>query len=184
MRVRDWDDIVRDVVEDEVDPEGWRAVAGDRRSGIGEDLYLGHPASGAYHLKTYAKNPFEVRGVGTRIARNLDEEIGGFLPKDRRENGRFAINSPPEDEDDAEAKATELEEVVRAHADAPTTPGDLFDDVMEAMDSPAFGPMEYDQYDRPEALDDLATTFADAEEVLETEFEDVVTEDETDRGFQ
>jgi hypothetical protein len=30
MRVRNWQDIVKDVVDSGVDPEGWRATGGDR----------------------------------------------------------------------------------------------------------------------------------------------------------
>jgi hypothetical protein len=52
MRVRDWDDILADVASDSTDPDGWRAVAGSRREGLGEDLYFGHPSVGVYHLKT------------------------------------------------------------------------------------------------------------------------------------
>ncbi|WP_439026751.1 hypothetical protein [Haloarchaeobius sp. DT45] len=182
MRVRDWDDIVSEVVESKADPEGWRAVAGDRANGLGEDFYVGHPNSGVYQLKTYAKNPFEVRGVGTQIARKLDDEIGSFFPE-QQESSRFAVQAPPEDEDDAEDRAKKLQAVLQAHADAPTTPGDLFDDMMDALESPAFGPMEYDQYDRPEKLDDLATTFEDAEKVLDAELDDLIDEDEVGRGF-
>jgi len=182
MRVRDWQDIVRDVVESDADPEGWRAVAGDRRRGLGEDFYLGHPAGGVYHLKSYAKNPFEVRGVGARVARRVDEDIDPLLPTG--DAGRFAVQSPPEDEDDAETKARRLEEVMRTHADAPTTPGDLFDDVMEVLESPAFGPMEYAFDDRPAALDDLADTFEEAESLLDAELDDLIDADEVGRGFQ
>jgi hypothetical protein len=183
MRVRDWDDIVEDVVEQNVDPQGWRAVAGDRAGGVGEDLYVGHPAAGVYQLKTYAKNPFDVRGVGARVARHLDDEIGSYLPAES-DTGRFAVQSPPDGEDEAEDRASHLEEVIKAHADAPTTPGDLFDDVMEALDSPAFGPMEYDQYDRPNELDELSSTFEEAEELLDAELEDLVDDDGVGRGFQ
>jgi hypothetical protein len=183
MRVRKWDDIMEDVVERDVDPEGWRAVAGDRSGGVGEDLYLGHPSGGVFHLKTYAKNPFDVRGVGARVARSLDHEIMSCLPRES-DAGRFAVQSLPEDEDEAEEQATHLEEVIKAHQDAPTSPEDLFDDVMEAIDSPAFGPMEYDQYDRPDELDDLSATFEEAEELLEAEFEEVVEDDGVGRGFQ
>jgi hypothetical protein len=183
MRVREWDDIMEDVVERDVDPEGWRAVAGDRSGGVGEDLYLGHPSGGVFHLKTYAKNPFDVRGVGARVARSLDDEIGSYLPEES-DSGRFAVQSPPDDEDEAAEQATHLKGVIKAHQDAPTTPGDLFDDVMEAIDSPAFGPMEYDQFDRPDELDDLSTTFEEAEELLEAEFEEVVEDDGVGRAFQ
>jgi len=182
MRVRDWAEILDDVADSDVDPEGWRAVAGDRRSGVGEDMYLGHPSGGVYHLKTYAKNPFEVQGVGTEVARKLDDEIGSYFPDEGA--GHFAVQTPPEDEDEAEETATRLEEVVTAHAEAPTDPEHFFEDVMDALDSPAFGPMDYDQYDRPEGVEEMADTFEEAEELLDAELDDLVDDDGVGRGFQ
>lgn len=183
MRVRDWDDILADVIESNAEPEGWRAVGGDRASGLGEDLYIGHPAAGVFQLKTYAKNPFQVRGVGTQIARKVDDDLDPLFP-DQDAGGRFAVQQPPEDEEDAEQKVNRLEGVLEAHSEAPTTPGDLFEDVMDVLDSPAFGPMEFEQTDRPESVDELAATFEDAEEVLDAELDELVEEDDVDRGFQ
>ena len=182
MRIRDWQDILEDVVERDVDPEGWRAVAGDRARGVGEDMYLAHPRVGLYVLKTYAKNPYELRGVGSRVARNLDDEIGSFLP-DEESGGRFAVQSPPEDEEQAKSVAKRLETVVQTHADAPTRPQDFFDDVMDALESPAFGPMAYDQYDRPDELEGLSDTFEDADNLLDAELEELIEEDDVGRGF-
>ena len=182
MRIRDWQDVLEDVTDANVDPDDWRAVAGDRSRGVGEDLYLAHPRAGVYVLKTYAKNPFQVRGVGTRVARRLDDEIGSFMPEEEAA-GRFAVRSPPEDEDHAESQASRLEEVIKTHADAPTTPGALFEDVMDALESPAFGPMAYDGYDRPEELEELSDRFEEAEELLDAELDDLIETDEVDRGF-
>jgi len=183
MRVRDWQDLLADVVEEDVDPQGWRAVAGDRRGGVGEDMFLGHPDAGLYQLKTFAKNPFEVRGVGSHVARKVDGDLAPLLPSEDV-GGRFAVNDGPEDEAEAEELANRVEEVVRTHAAAPTTGDALFEDVMEAMDSPAFGPMEYDQYGRPDALDELADTFEEAESILDAELEDIVDDAAVDRGFE
>ncbi len=182
MRIREWQDILEDVTERDGDPDDWRAIAGDRAGGVGEDMYLAHPNAGVFFLKTYAKNPFEVRGVGTQVARRLDDEIGSFMPA-RDGGGRFAVQSPPEDESHAETVSKRLETVLETHADAPTRPQDLFDDVMEAIESPAFGPMEYDQYDRPDELDSLADRFEEAEELLDAELEDIIETDDIDRGF-
>jgi hypothetical protein len=182
MRVRGWKDIVEEVVESDGDPEEWRAVAGDRSSGVGEDLYVGHPTGGVFQMKTYARNPFEVEGVGARVARKVDGDLDPLFPE-WDDGGRFAVQSPPEDEEDAERSVKELEEVLKAHAAAPTDPDHLFEDVMEAVDSPAFGPMDYEFDERPAVLDDLAGTFEDAESVLETEFEELVEEDGVGRGF-
>ncbi|WP_128476158.1 hypothetical protein [Halorussus pelagicus] len=183
MRIREWKDIVADVVEKDVNPDDWRAVGGKRAGGVGEDLYLGHPRGGVYHLKTYAKNPYEVKGVGARVARKLDDEIGSFLPE-QKTGGRFAVQNPPENEDDAEQKAKHLEEVVKAHADAPTTPDDFFDDVMDALDSPAFGPIDFDRYDRPDPAEELSNRFEEAEDLLNEELDDLVHDDDVGRGFQ
>ena len=180
MRVRDWQDILEDVTESGADPGGWRAVGGDRANGLGEDLFFGHPDAGVYQLKTYAKNPFEVQGVGTRVARRIDGDIDPLFPEEG--TGIFGVQQGVEDEDEAEEQAKNLEAVLEAHADAPTTPQALVEDVLDAVESPAYGPMEFDQYDRPDRLGDLTDTFEEAEALLEAEFEDVIDEDVT-RGF-
>jgi hypothetical protein len=174
MRVRDWQDILEDVVESGADAGDWRAGAGDRRGGPGEDMYLGHPSGGVFQLKTFAKNPYEVRGVGSRVARKVDEDLEPLFPAEEA-GGRFGVNDGVDDESDAEKKAKNLETVLETHADAPTTP--------DALDSPAFGPMEYDMYDRPDELDDLSDTFEEAEELLSKELDDLVEDSDVGRGF-
>ena len=182
MRVRDWQDILEDVVESDADAGDWRAVAGDRRGGVGEDMFLAHPSVGVFQLKTYARNPFEVRGVGARVARKVDDELDPLFPGEDSD-GRFGVNDGFEGEEEAEERARELETVLRTHAEAPTTGDALFEDVMDALDSPAHGPMEYDMYDRPEGLDDLAETFEEAEDLLTKELDDLVEQDDVGRGF-
>jgi hypothetical protein len=182
MRIRDWDDILHDVVESDVDPDGWRAVGGDRASGIGEDLYLAHPGVGTFQLKTYAKNPYDVDGVGARVARRVDEDIEPFFPAEESASGLFGVQQSADDEESANERAKKLESVVKTHADAPTTPQALFEDMMDALESPAYGPMEFDHHDRPESMDDLTETFEEAEELLEREFEEIIDED-VERGF-
>jgi len=182
MRVRDWDDIVAEVTDAGADPDEWRAVAGSRAGGVGEDLYVGHPSAGVYQLKTYAKNPRDLRGVGTRVARKVDDGLAPYLP-DGDEPRRFAVQQAPEDEDEAEATAERVKATVESHAEAPEDGEALFRDLMEALDSPAFGPLEYEFDGRPEALDDLADEFEEAERLLNSELDDLIDEDEIDRGF-
>jgi hypothetical protein len=182
MRVRDWKDILAEVSSESTDPSGWRAVAGQRREGVGEDLYFGHPSRGVYHLKTYAKNPYELKGVGAQVARKVDGDIDPLLPSNE-DQGRFAVQQPPEDEEHAKTMGTRLQETLRVHSEAPTSPEDFFEDLMEAIESPAFGPMEYELDDRPDRLDSLASTFEEAEELLDAELEDLIDDDEIGRGF-
>ncbi|MWG36877.1 hypothetical protein [Halomarina oriensis] len=182
MRVRDWRDILDDVAESSAAPDDWRAVAGDRHDGIGEDLYLGHPDAGVFQLKTYAKNPFEVQGVGTELARRIDDDLDPLFPE--RAGGRFGVQRGIEDGNDAEQAVKRLGSVVETHRDAPTTPGDFFEDVMDALDSPAYGPMEYDAYGRPDGLDHLADEFEEADRLLDADLDDLVDEGGVGHGFQ
>lgn len=182
MRVRDWTDILNDVVNSDVEPTEWRAVAGQRDQGVGEDLYLAHPGVGVFQLKTYTKNPYEVKGVGSKIARSVDEDLQPLFPEEQDQ--RFAVQTPPESEQEAEQIASRVETVIETHARAPTSSDALFDDVMDALESPAYGPLEFDLRNRPEPLDELATTFEEAESLLDTELTDVIEEDGVGRGFQ
>lgn len=182
MNVRDWDDIVEDVTGASGDAGDWRAVAGSRREGLGEDLYLGHPSAGVFLLKTYAKNPRDLRGVGTQVARKVDDGLEPYLPGDD-DPSRFAVQEPPADEDEAEEMAERLQATVASHADAPESPDAFFEDVMDALDSPAFGPMAYEFDGRPDAADDLADEFEEAERLLNSELDELIEEDEVGRGF-
>jgi len=183
MRVRDWQDILEDVVDSNAASGDWRAVAGDRRGGPGEDMFLGHPSVGVFQLKTFAKNPYEVRGVGSQVARHVDDDLDPLFPTEET-GGLFGVNQGVDDEEEAKERATDLETVLETHADAPTTPDALFEDVMDALDSPAYGPMDYDMYDRPEQLDDLSETFEEAEDLLSSELEDLIDDSDVGRGFQ
>lgn len=185
MQVSNWQDILSEVIDNNRDPEGWRAVAGQRKRGVGEDLYLGHPSAGVYHLKTYAKNPYELQGVGTQVARKVDAGLDELLPRrDNDDAGRFAVQRPPEDEDEATSMATRIEETLKVHAEAPTTGEDFFTDMMEAVDSPAFGPMAYELNDRPAQLDELSETFEEADELLSTELDELIDDAGVGRGFE
>lgn len=181
MRVRDWQDVVRDVVESEEAPDEWRAIAGPRSRGLGEDLYLAHPATGMFLVKTYAKNPYERKGVGTRVARSIDEEIGAYLPTGGPE--RFAVQPRPRNQIDAKQRARQLEDVLTSHRKGEASPDALFDDLMDALESPAFGPLTYDTAARPDPLVGLADTFDEAESVLDAEVDDLIGDDGIDRGF-
>ena len=182
MRVRDWQDIMEEVVDSGVDSDGWRAVGGDRTDGIGEDMFIGHPGVGVFQLKTYAKNPYDVDGVGARVARRIDDELDPLFPTEENASGLFGVQQPLADEDEAERAVKDLQTVVETHAEAPTSPEALFEDIMDALDSPAYGPMEFDHTDRPDPMDDLTETFDEAEELLDAEFEDIIDED-VERGF-
>lgn len=180
MRIRPWEEVLEEVTSHDANPRDWRAVAGQRESGVGEDLYLGHPSAGLYLLKTYAKNPYDLRGVGAQVARKVDEDLEPTLPE-RESAGRFAVQQPP---DDPEEAATAVGEVLETHADAPTSPADCFEDVMDVLDSPAFGPMRYDPVDRPEALSTLSERLSGQNAEMREELERLLDRDSVRRGFE
>ena len=53
---------------------------------------------------------------------------------------------------------------------------------MDTLDSPAYGPMDYEMDDRPDGMDALSDTFEEAETLLDAELEDLVDEN-VSRGF-
>ena len=182
MRVRRWQDLLADITDQSSEPQDWSAVAGNRRDGLGEDLFIAHPQTGVFHLKTFAKNPYDVSGVGTRVARKIDDDLAPLFPNEEQAD-RFGIQRGPDDEDEAAERASELTAVLNAHKQAPTTSGDLFQDVMEALDSPAYGPIQFDHNDRPESLDTLTGTFEEAEDILSKELDELISDEGVDRGF-
>ena len=182
MRVRNWQDVLQELISKDSDPQKWRAISGIRSGGIGEDLYLCHPGAGLYHLKTYAKNPFEVQGVGVQLVHKIDEGISDQFP--REVDGRFAIHKPISEGVEVKKVTQRVEETLRAHVDAPTTSLDLFEDVMVAVGSPAYGPLDYrGMGSRPESLDILAEEFHDVNRKLERKLEEMIKDDEIGRGF-
>lgn len=182
MKVRDWQDVLEDIVDAKADPGDWHAVIGNRVQGIGEDLFLGHPRAGVFQLKTYAKNPYEVQGVGTRVARRLDDDLEPHFP-DTNTPARFGLKRGVDDEKEAKQRVRNLQAVFEAHKQEPSNGMELFGDVMDALESPAHGPMEYAQRDRPEELDELSDTFDEAEDLLTSELEELIDRSEVNRGF-
>jgi hypothetical protein len=78
-----------------------------------------------------------------------------------------------------------VEETLRAHVDAPTTSLDLFEDVMVAIGSPAYGPLDYRGIgNRPESLDILAREFHDMDRKLELKLEEMIKDDGIGKGFE
>ncbi len=62
-------------------PKGWKAVFGEDKKRMSRDYYVFNPNIGIYLLKEYQKNPFEIRGVGGKIARYVDENIENELSR-------------------------------------------------------------------------------------------------------
>lgn len=89
MKIKQRNDILRDIIHDgKKHPKGWNAAFGKDTSSFSHDCYIFHPNIGIYLLKEYTKNPFEVKGVGSKLARHIDEDIEEQM---RKKSGDFGI---------------------------------------------------------------------------------------------
>ncbi len=76
MKIKTRSEILKDVIRDgKKYPKNWNAVFGKDKKSLSEDYYIFNPNIGIYLLKEYEKNPFEIKGIGGKIARHVDEDI-------------------------------------------------------------------------------------------------------------
>lgn len=89
VKIKPRNDILNDIIRDgKKHPKGWNAAFGKDTSTFSHDCYIFHPRIGIYLLKEYSKNPFEVKGVGSKLARHIDEDIEEQITK---KSGDFGI---------------------------------------------------------------------------------------------
>ena len=75
-------EVLNDVIKDgKKHPNNWKAVFGKDKKHLSRDYYIFNPNIGIYLLKEYEKNPFEVKGIGGKIARKIDENIEADISK-------------------------------------------------------------------------------------------------------
>jgi hypothetical protein len=89
VKIKQRNDILRDIIHGgKKHPDGWNAAFGKDTSSFSHDCYIFHPDIGIYLVKEYDKNPFEVKGVGSMLARRIDEDIEEQI---RKKSGDFGI---------------------------------------------------------------------------------------------
>lgn len=89
MKIKSRNDILKDIIQDgKKHPKGWNAAFGKDSTSFSHDCYIFHPHIGIYLLKEYNKNPFEVKGVGSKLARRIDDDIEEQM---RKKSGNFGI---------------------------------------------------------------------------------------------
>ena len=76
MKVKKRNEVLNDIIKDaKKQPKGWKAAFGKDPKHLSNDYYIFNPEIGIYLLKEYHKNPYEVKGVGGKVARNIDDDI-------------------------------------------------------------------------------------------------------------
>jgi len=89
VKIKSRNDILSDIIRDaKKHPKGWNAAFGQDSDLFSHDCYIFHPRIGIYLLKEYNKNPFEVKGIGSKLARHIDEDIKEQIT---RKSGDFGI---------------------------------------------------------------------------------------------
>jgi len=89
VKIKTRNDILRNIIRDgKKHPKGWHAAFGRDSILFSHDCYIFHPNIGIYLLKEYNKNPFEIKGLGSKLARRIDEDIQEQMIK---KSGDFGI---------------------------------------------------------------------------------------------
>ncbi|PTD94261.1 hypothetical protein C9439_02885 [archaeon SCG-AAA382B04] len=77
MKIHDLEEIVNEIKQEgkKVDnKDKWWAGKG-KHNDFGNDWFLGHPDVGLYQFKSYNKNPYTQKGVGTKLTKNVDDDL-------------------------------------------------------------------------------------------------------------
>jgi len=81
-KIKTRNEILKDVIKDgKKYPKNWKAVFGKDTQRLSNDYYIFNPNIGIYFLKEYQKNPFEIKGIGGKIARHVDRDIDAEISK-------------------------------------------------------------------------------------------------------
>ncbi len=74
MRTRE--EILREIIsKGKENPEGWKATSRYDTKLHATEYNILHPEVGIYQIKEWQKNPFQVKGVGAKIARRVDDTL-------------------------------------------------------------------------------------------------------------
>ncbi|MFX1515888.1 MAG: hypothetical protein ACFFC6_06235 [Promethearchaeota archaeon] len=92
MAIKSLQEILRDILkEGRKTPGEWKTLLAPTSDRFGSDLLLFHPTTGPiFQVRAYEKNPFQMTGVGTRIARNVDEDFLRLI-QSQRSRGNLGI---------------------------------------------------------------------------------------------
>ena len=82
VKIKSRRETLNDVIKDAKKyPKGWKAIFGKDNNRLSKDYYIFNPKIGIYLLKEFQKNPYEVKGIGGKIARYVDEDIENEMSK-------------------------------------------------------------------------------------------------------
>ena len=88
MKIKNRNEVLNDIILDgKKYPKGWQAIFGEDNERLTRDYYLINPEIGVYYIKEYDKNPFIIKGIGSKIARKIDDEIENEIIQNKTDFG-------------------------------------------------------------------------------------------------
>ncbi len=162
MQIKSRNEILTDIIKDsKKHPKGWMATFGKDRNRLSNDCYIFNPNIGIYLIKEYYKNPYQVKGVGSKIARNIDEDIEKTIRKD---SGDFGVVQG------------DIQKIIR-NIDKGIHPQKIFEEGLKGNDLGIKVPVKGKASTSQEAFSYLNTSFSTKQKKLDSKFEKIMNDD-------
>jgi hypothetical protein len=162
VQIKSRNEILTDIIKDsKKHPKGWMATFGKDRNLLSNDCYIFNPNIGIYLIKEYYKNPYQVKGVGSKIARNIDEDIERTIRKD---SGDFGVVQG------------DIQKIIR-NVDKGIHPQKIFEEGLKGNDLGIKVPVKGKASTSQEAFSYLNTSFSTKQKKLDSKFEKIMNDD-------
>lgn len=162
VKIKSRNEMLNDIIRDSKKyPKGWMAAFGKDKNLFSHDYYIFNPEVGVYLLKEYQKNPFNVKGLGTKIARHIDDDI---QEKISEKSGDFGIIQG------------NIRKIVK-NIDRGVDPQKIFEEGLKGKDLGIKMPLKGKASTSIDAFNHLQETFSSKQKRLNSKFEKMASDD-------
>ena len=162
MKIKHRSEILNDIIKDsKKHPKGWKATFGRDNNLLSNDCYIFNPNVGIYLIKEYQKNPFQIKGIGTKIARNIDEDITEKIHKKAGDFGIIQGN---------------IQKIIR-NLDKGIHPQRIFEEGLRGHDLGIRIPVKGKASTSKDTFDYLQGTFSSKQKTINSKFEKMISDD-------
>lgn len=172
MKIQNLNKIVDEIKEEGKNVENkddWWAGKG-KHSDFGNDWFLGHPKVGLYQFKSYKKNPYTTKGVGTKLTKNVDNDIKENFEKDS--DTIFGV-LPDKIKKSRKRRTEKL--LKKQEFNDPST---LFKKILDGLGINIRGKLTHSSKNEPEPVKNLKGTFDEEQKQLTEEFKKILNNDD------
>lgn len=162
VKIKSRNEIFNDIIkQSKKQPTGWLAAIGNDDTSLSNDCYIFHKNAGLYLIKEYYKNPYQLKGVGSKIARNIDDDISQLIDKNHNDFGVIQ---------------GDIYKIMR-NINNGIRPEKIVSEAIKGNDlgirMPLKGKVSFSQ----NAFDVIDSTYADKQKQLKSRFEKIVSDD-------